>query len=61
MASARGQIRKLLKGSAPIKLELGSGPQKGKDGWTTIDRVPVCDIYHDLAHGIPFPDNTVHD
>ena len=41
-----------------IKLELGSGPKKGTDGWTTID-TQSSDINWDLRRGIPLPDNCV--
>lgn len=52
-------VRKLLKNPAPIKLELGSGSKQGNDGWTTLDLAPGCDLYCDLAIGIPFPDQRV--
>lgn len=41
-----------------ISLELGSGPKKGINGWTTVD---LCgsDINHDLRKGIPLPDGRV--
>lgn len=52
-------VRKLVKGADPIKLELGSGRKKGANGWTTLDRIPGCDLYCDLAKGIPFPDQSV--
>ena len=41
-----------------IKLELGSGPKKGTDGWTTID-TQSSDINWDLRRGIPLPDNVL--
>lgn len=52
-------VRKLVKGGSPIKLELGAGRKKGANGWTTLDRTPGCDLYCDLAKGIPFPDQSV--
>jgi predicted SAM-dependent methyltransferase len=58
--SARSQVQHLLRGAQPIKLELGSGSRKGTNGWTTIDMAPGCDMYCNLAKGIPFPDGTVH-
>jgi predicted SAM-dependent methyltransferase len=60
-ASARMLRYKLQNGSSPIRLELGSGSKKGTDGWTTLDLVPGCDMYCDLANGIPFPSNSVKD
>ena len=41
-----------------IKLELGSGKIKGKDGWTTVD-IDGADINWDLKRGIPLPNNSV--
>jgi predicted SAM-dependent methyltransferase len=40
-------------------LELGSGPVPGRDGWTTIDRAPGCDLWWDLMQPLPFPANSV--
>ena len=50
--------RNLLKNKT-IKLELGSGPKKGINGWTTIDQGGIADISWDLRRGIPLPDNSV--
>jgi predicted SAM-dependent methyltransferase len=41
-----------------IKLELGSGPKRGVDGWTTVD-LRQADINYDLRQAIPLPDNSV--
>tara|TARA_B100001769_G_C22110128_1_gene600313 strand:+ start:41 stop:691 length:651 start_codon:yes stop_codon:yes gene_type:complete len=41
-----------------IKLELGSGSKKGKNGFITVDRFGA-DINYDLRKGIPLKDNTV--
>lgn len=41
-----------------IKLELGSGIKKGKNGWTTVD-VGDADINWDLKNGILMPNNSV--
>lgn len=49
--------RKLLR-NGPVKLELGSGRKRGKDGWTTVD-LAGADIEHDLRTGIPLEDGTV--
>jgi predicted SAM-dependent methyltransferase len=57
--SSRSYARRLLRGSQPISLELGSGSKRGSNGWTTIDMAPGCDLYCNLARGIPFPDGTV--
>ena len=42
-----------------IKLELGSGEKKGKDGWTTVDNYSRADIFWDLRNKIPLQDSTV--
>ncbi|MBL19250.1 MAG: hypothetical protein CMC82_05420 [Flavobacteriaceae bacterium] len=49
---------KRLERSEIVKLELGSGPKKGANGWTTVDIGPV-DISWDLRRGIPLPNNSV--
>jgi len=41
-----------------IKLELGSGIKKGKEGWITVD-LYGADIKWDLQNGIPLQDNIV--
>jgi predicted SAM-dependent methyltransferase len=56
---SRRLVSKLLNSPNPIKLELGSGSKKGANGWTTLDLSPGCDLYCDLARGIPFPDQSV--
>lgn len=57
--SSRSYARRLLRGSQPISLELGSGNKRGSNGWTTVDVTPGCDMYCNLAKGIPFPDGSV--
>lgn len=54
---ARRQWRE-LELSKKIKLELGSGPKLGMNGWTTID-LYGADINYDLRRGIPLPDYSV--
>tara|TARA_B100001057_G_C22854895_1_gene952340 strand:+ start:1447 stop:2124 length:678 start_codon:yes stop_codon:yes gene_type:complete len=41
-----------------IKLNLGSGQQKGRDGWINVDQ-NKSDINWDLRRGIPLPDSSV--
>ena len=41
-----------------VKLNLGSGPLKGENGWTNIDLFGA-DINHDLKNGLPLRDNCV--
>ena len=43
-----------------IKLNLGSGPVKGKDGWTTVD-VHGSDIIWDLRNQLPLENNSVRE
>lgn len=48
--------------TSEIKLELGSGPKKGKDGWTTVDigsSIHTADISWDLRRGIPLSNESV--
>jgi predicted SAM-dependent methyltransferase len=52
-------IRELLKGSMPIKLEIGAGKNRGVEGWTYSDMGDGCDLNLDLRNPLPFPDNTV--
>ena len=40
-----------------IKLNLGSGPFKGENGWTNVDLFGA-DINHDLKNGLPLKDNS---
>jgi predicted SAM-dependent methyltransferase len=54
---SKGKWRRLAL-SETIKIELGSGPKKGKNGWTTIDQ-GSADISWDLRHGIPLPSDSV--
>ncbi len=57
----RGLIRtaSIRKRQTDIWLELGAGAKSGKGNWVTIDMNGQCDIYHDLAKGIPFDNNSV--
>jgi len=49
---------KKLEKSSLVKIELGSGSKKGKDGWTTVDQYGA-DINWDLRRGIPLPNGSV--
>jgi predicted SAM-dependent methyltransferase len=56
-----GKVNRILaRKDQPIKLHIGSGDNY-KDGWINIDLHPVTkkDLLHNLANGIPFPDNSV--
>ena len=39
-------------------LEVGAGPRRGTDGWTTLDAQEGCDLPWDLRRGLPFPDGS---
>jgi SAM-dependent methyltransferase len=41
------------------KINLGSGPIKGKNGWVNIDLKEGADLVHDLTQGIPASDNSI--
>lgn len=56
-ALSRNKWRRLEKRNV-IKLELGSGAKKGKNGWTTVD-MSGADINYDLRKGIPLGNNSV--
>jgi predicted SAM-dependent methyltransferase len=53
------KVKLFLNKDRQIKLEIGSGPKKGINGWTTLDITNKCDLKWDLREGIPFPDNSV--
>ena len=42
-----------------MKLNLGSGPKKGLNGWINIDIDGGADVTADLTRGIPFKSNSV--
>lgn len=41
------------------KINLGSGPVKGDNGWTNIDQLQGADLCIDITKGLPFPDNSI--
>lgn len=49
---------RLLARGGELKLEIGSGPVAGRDGWVTLDLVAGADVYWDLQRGLPFPDGS---
>lgn len=55
--NSRRRWTKLLQ-RKEVKLNLGSGPTRGKNGWTNVDLFGA-DINHDLTKGVPLKDNTV--
>ena len=42
-----------------MKLNLGSGPEQGSNGWTNINLGGGADLAIDLTPGIPLKDNSV--
>jgi len=42
-----------------MKLNLGSGPCKGVDGWTNLDQLDGADLCLDLSRGLPVNDDSV--
>jgi predicted SAM-dependent methyltransferase len=58
-AKTRSRIKELVNGTLDVKLEIGAGEKKGKNGWVTLDLNGLCDLRWDLRKGIPFPDNSI--
>ena len=42
-----------------VLLEIGAGAKKGESNWITLDINRKADIFWDLRHGIPFPENSI--
>lgn len=53
------RVRKLVRTSKAIKLEIGAGRKRGFDGWTTLDREGGADLRWNLGRRLPFPDASV--
>lgn len=53
------KARRLVKSGAIVKLDIGAGNVRGRDGWHTVDMAPRCDLVWDLRRGIPFADGSV--
>ena len=53
------RLAKFRRRKEEIWLEVGSGPRRGVGNWVTIDINGQCDIYFNLAKGIPFPDMSI--
>jgi len=56
---SRAKVRRLLRERGPLRVEVGAGPRKGREGWVTVDLSVGCDVYWDLRRGMPFPDASV--
>lgn len=55
----RLKANKYSKKNTELKVEIGSGPKKGSNGWITLDLNPKADILWDLSNGLPFNNNSV--
>jgi predicted SAM-dependent methyltransferase len=55
----RMAVTRMLRVHSEIKLEIGAGPVKGKNGWVTLDLSDQSDLFWDLKETLPFPDNCV--
>lgn len=55
--NSKRRWKKILKQDM-IKLNLGSGPREGVNGWTNVDLFGA-DINHDLKNGLPLGDDSV--
>jgi predicted SAM-dependent methyltransferase len=53
------RLENLFNSKHPIKIEIGSGPKKGTNGWITIDLVEGCDFQMNLLEKFPFNNNSV--
>lgn len=56
---SRAKVRRLLRERAPLRVEVGAGARRGREGWVTLDLARGCDVYWDLRRGMPFPDGSV--
>ncbi|NJO71918.1 MAG: hypothetical protein HC825_10060 [Oscillatoriales cyanobacterium RM1_1_9] len=52
-------IEQLLQSGETIQLELGAGSEQCREGWTTVDMFPGCDLQLDLREPLPFPDESI--
>jgi predicted SAM-dependent methyltransferase len=55
------KVKNLEKKDEPVKLEIGAGPKKGENGWTTLDVCGGVDLFWDLQKKMPFNDNSVQE
>jgi predicted SAM-dependent methyltransferase len=56
---AHAHASEFIRAMSEVKVELGAGPVKGKNGWITIDQCDEADINWDLNMPLPFPDESV--
>lgn len=41
------------------RINLGSGPVKGENGWTNVDQLDGADLKIDIANGLPFAKDSI--
>ena len=54
------KIRRILAEHDEVSVELGGAKRPGGDGWVRLDLVWQCDVYWNLARGLPFPADRVN-
>lgn len=59
MRGTRRQVKAVLAGGAPVRLELGGGYVRSRNGMLNLDITNEADLFWDLRFGIPFPDGSV--
>jgi predicted SAM-dependent methyltransferase len=50
--------KKIIKKDGVLRINLGSGPYLGENGWLTLDTFG-SDLIWDLRDGLPFDDNSI--
>ena len=58
MKRSKRRVLQLLRSGNPLWLDLGGGDSP-RQGWLSVDLTPNCDIYWNLARGLPFPSASV--
>ena len=58
MHKTKKQVVQLLRQDSPLWIDLGGG-NSPRPGWLSVDLTPNCDIYWNLACGLPFPSASV--
>ena len=53
------KIRRILAKQDEVSVELGGAKRPGGDGWIRLDLVWQCDVYWNLARGLPLPADRV--
>ena len=59
MIKTRRRVKALLATGAPVRLELGGGYVRSRNGMLNLDITNEADLFWDLRAGIPFPDASV--